>query len=60
MISKLLYASFAAFGVAEASKLQVVHPTDLKRQFNSRVDGEMLEGVIHSDLGNFGHFNYGT
>jgi len=43
-----------------ASKLQVVHPSELKKAFLSRIDGEMEEGVIKSSLGNFGHFNYGT
>jgi len=37
-----------------------VHPSELKKAFLSRIDGEMEEGVIKSSLGNFGHFNYGT
>jgi len=45
----------------DATKLRVVHPSDLKKEFMARNDeGKTEEGVIKSSMANFGIFNYGA
>ena len=46
--------------VVNASKLRVVHPTELKESFYTDIHGEKEEGVMKSSMANFGFFNYGT
>ena len=59
MLNKLVCMALALVSV-NASKIQVIHPTDLKNQFHTFVNGFSETGTIKSALGNFGNFNYGT
>lgn len=45
---------------ADASKIRVVHPSDLRDEFQQIVDGDFEKGVLKSSMANFGFFNYGT
>jgi len=60
MTSKISLAVCFLLSKISASSLQIVHPTDLKDEFHSVIDGKSMSGFMDSSLGNFGHFDYGT
>jgi hypothetical protein len=60
MTSKLSLAVSLLLSSVTAYSLQIVHPTDLKADFSSFVEGEKKSGYLDTSLGNFGHFDYGT
>ena len=41
-------------------KLKILHPSALKKQFTSEIEGLVEPGLLKSSLSNFGHFNYGS
>lgn len=45
---------------ASSHKLKILHPSALKKQFTSEIDGIVEPGLLKSSMGNFGHFNYGS
>ena len=60
MTSKISFAVSFLLSKISASSIQIVHPTELKNEFSSMVDGKYQSGFLDSSLGNFGHFDYGT
>jgi hypothetical protein len=59
MISKLFLVTLLTAS-SQASKLKVVHPSDLVAKFVGVSNDKMDQGLIRSSLSNFGHFDYGT
>ena len=59
--SSVVLAAFAVLAhVASAATLKVVHPSYLKDEFNSWMEGRHHRGEIRAGLGNYGHFQYGS
>jgi hypothetical protein len=48
------------FDQASASKLKLIHPTDLVNEFDYDIHGKKEKGVMKSSMANFGYYNYGT